>query len=179
MEIIIFFLIISVIAYIVIRYFINLYNNMVFLKNNCDKAFANIDVLLKKRVDLLPQLAIIATKAMGHEKAVFEELLQQREQFIAALSLKNKINITNQLPKNLTSIFALAEKYPELVSKNTLLGLQKQVKQIENQIADRREFFNQTVTLYNTEIHQFPNLIFASLFRFKDIPLLYAQQEPK
>lgn len=116
---------------------------------------------------------------MGHEKAVFEELLQQREQFIAALSLKNKINITNQLPKNLTSIFALAEKYPELVSKNTLLGLQKQVKQIENQIADRREFFNQTVTLYNTEIHQFPNLIFASLFRFKDIPLLYAQQEPK
>lgn len=177
MENIIFFIIIIVIGYIFIRYLINIYNNIIFLKNNCYKAFANIDVLLKKQVELLPVLTRVADKAMAHEKQLFNELVASRQRYLSSTDIEIKVDTANQLAPKIKPLIALAEKYPTLISKAVLLELQTQAKNVEDQIADRREFFNQTVTLYNTDIHIFPNLIFAALFRFKDIPLLYGKQE--
>ncbi|MGG4665267.1 LemA family protein [Providencia vermicola] len=177
MEKIIFFLIIGIVGFIFLRYLVNTYNNIIFLKNNCYKAFANIDVLLKKQVELLPVLTQVADQAMVHEKQLLSELLQSRRRYLESTRLESKVDTANQIAPKIKPLIAIAEKYPQLISKSALLELQKQAKLVEDQIADRREFFNQTATLYNTDIHIFPNLIFTVLFRFKDIPLLYGQQE--
>lgn len=178
MEKIIFFLIIGIVGFIFLRYLVNIYNNIIFLRNNCYKAFANIDVLLKKQVELLPVLTQVADQAMAHEKQLFSELIQSRQRYLDSKKIESKVDTANHIAPKIKPLIAIAEKYPQLISKSALLELQKQAKLVEDQIADRREFFNQTVTLYNTDIHVFPNLIFAVLFRFKDIPLLYGQQEP-
>ncbi|MEQ5137417.1 LemA family protein [Providencia alcalifaciens] len=177
MNQIIFWIFVAVIGTILVRYIVGIYNNIIFLKNNCEKAFANIDVLLKKQADLMPQLTIVAEGAMTHEKRLISELLQSRQHYLSTEQLDVKVDSANQFRSHLKSIFLLAEKYPKLISQQALLALQTSAKGLEDQIADRREFFNQTVTLYNTNIRLFPNLIFTLLFRFKDIPLLYVQQE--
>ncbi|MEY0230902.1 MAG: LemA family protein [Pseudomonadota bacterium] len=179
MGLIVFWIIILLCCYMLIRYLVGTYNSLVFLKNNCYKAFANIDVLLKKRFDLLPAIVQIADQAMTHEKFLINMLVKSRDTYISTSDLDTKINTVNQTAAYFQKAIIIAENYPHLVSKNTLLELQSQTKRIEDQIADRREFFNQTVTLYNTGIQLFPNVIFAFLFGFKMISLLYAQQEPK
>lgn len=179
MGLVVFWIIILLCGYILVRYLVGIYNNLVFLKNNCHKAFANIDVLLKKRFDLLPAMTQIAEQAMSHEKLLLNLLVKSRETYLSTSDIDIKINTVNQSVTYFQKVLIIAEKYPHLISKNVLLELQSQAKLIEDQIADRREFFNQTVTLYNTGIQLFPNIIFAFLFGFKTLPLLYAQQEPK
>lgn len=179
MGLVVFWIIILGCFYVLIRYLIGIYNNLVFLKNNCDKAFANIDVLLKKRFDLLPALVQIADKTMSHEKFLINLLVKSRETYLSTPDIDNKIITVNQTAAYFQKAIIIAENYPHLISKNVLLELQSQTKLIENQIADRREFFNQTVTLYNTGIQLFPNVIFAFLFGFKMIALLSFQQESK
>lgn len=154
-----------------IRQLVMIYNNMVMLKNNCYKAFANIDVLLKKQVDLIPMLIVITQKAMGHEKILFERLAENRDHYLHADVLDQKVNLANQLLPQIKKSLIIAENYPELISEKNLYLLQTQAKELEECIADRREFFNQSVTLYNTEIHIFPNVFFKLIFNFKDIPL--------
>lgn len=179
MGLVVFWIIILGCCYVLIRYLIGIYNNLVFLKNNCDKAFANIDVLLKKRFDLLPALVQIADKTMSHEKFLINLLVKSRETYLSTPDIDSKIITVNQTANYFQKAIIIAENYPHLISKNVLLELQSQTRLIENQIADRREFFNQTVTLYNTGIQLFPNVIFAFLFGFKMISLLSFQQEPK
>ncbi|QAV23525.1 LemA family protein [Proteus hauseri] len=177
MEWFIFIIFILTLVYFLIRQLVTIYNNMVMLKNNCYKAFANIDVLLKKQVDLLPMLTVIAQKAMEHEKSIFESLAISRNNYINATSLNTKIDSANTLFPQLKQSILIAERYPELMSGKTLMTLQHQAKALEDCIADRREFFNQSATLYNTEIHVFPNLLFAFVFKFQDIPLFYPNRE--
>ncbi|MFU9075323.1 LemA family protein [Proteus sp. LHD240705] len=150
---------------------------MVMLKNNCYKAFANIDVLLKKQADLIPMLIVITQKAMDHEKALFEKLAENRGHYLHADVLDEKVNLANQLLPQIKKSLIIAEKYPELISGKNLHLLQIQAKELEECIADRREFFNQSVTLYNTEIRIFPNIVFMFIFKFKDIPLFYPSRE--
>ncbi|MGC2867292.1 MULTISPECIES: LemA family protein [Proteus] len=150
---------------------------MVMLKNNCYKAFANIDVLLKKQADLIPMLIVITQKAMDHEKALFEKLAENRDHYLHADVLDEKVNLANQLLPQIKKSLIIAEKYPELISGKNLHLLQIQAKELEECIADRREFFNQSVTLYNTEIRIFPNIVFMFIFKFKDIPLFYPSRE--
>lgn len=177
MEWLIFIIFILILVYFLIRQLVMIYNNMVMLKNNCYKAFANIDVLLKKQVDLIPMLVAITQKAMEHEKELFKQLAENRNVYLQTVELTEKINLANQLFPQLKTSLIIAEKYPELISGKNLHILQMQAKELEECIADRREFFNQSVTLYNTEIHVFPNILFKLLFNFKDIPLFYPSRE--
>lgn len=177
MEWLIFIIFILALAYFLIRQLVMIYNNMVMLKNNCYKAFANIDVLLKKQVDLIPMLTTITQKAMEHEKTLFEKLAENRTHYLHTDGLNQKVDLANQLFPQIKTSLMIAEKYPELISGNNLRILQTQAKELEKCIADRREFFNQSVTLYNTEIHIFPNILFTLLFNFKDIPLFYPSRE--
>ncbi|MEQ4899433.1 LemA family protein [Proteus vulgaris] len=177
MEWLIFIIFILTLVYFLIRQLVMIYNNMVMLKNNCYKAFANIDVLLKKQVDLIPMLIVITQKAMGHEKILFERLAENRDHYLHADVLDQKVNLANQLLPKIKKSLIIAENYPELISEKNLYLLQTQAKELEECIADRREFFNQSVTLYNTEIHIFPNVFFKLIFNFKDIPLFYPSRE--
>ncbi|MDM3559956.1 LemA family protein [Proteus vulgaris] len=177
MEWLIFIIFILTLVYFLIRQLVMIYNNMVMLKNNCYKAFANIDVLLKKQVDLIPMLIVITQKAMGHEKILFERLAENRDHYLHADVLEQKVNLANQLLPQIKKSLIIAENYPELISEKNLYLLQTQAKELEECIADRREFFNQSVTLYNTEIHIFPNVFFKLIFNFKDIPLFYPSRE--
>lgn len=177
MEWLIFIIFILTLVYFLIRQLVMIYNNMVMLKNNCYKAFVNIDVLLKKQVDLIPMLIVITQKAMGHEKILFERLAENRDHYLHADVLEQKVNLANQLLPQIKKSLIIAENYPELISEKNLYLLQTQAKELEECIADRREFFNQSVTLYNTEIHIFPNVFFKLIFNFKDIPLFYPSRE--
>lgn len=177
MEWLIFIIFILTLVYFLIRQLVMIYNNMVMLKNNCYKVFANIDVLLKKQVDLIPMLIVITQKAMGHEKILFERLAENRDHYLHADVLDQKVNLANQLLPQIKKSLIIAENYPELISEKNLYLLQTQAKELEECIADRREFFNQSVTLYNTEIHIFPNVFFKLIFNFKDIPLFYPSRE--
>lgn len=177
MEWLIFIIFILTLVYFLIRQLVMIYNNMVMLKNNCYKAFANIDVLLKKQADLIPMLIVITQKAMDHEKALFEKLAENRDHYLHADVLDEKVNLANQLLPQIKKSLIIAEKYPELISGKNLHLLQIQAKELEKCIADRREFFNQSVTLYNTEIRIFPNIVFMFIFKFKDIPLFYPSRE--
>lgn len=177
MEWLIFIIFILTLVYFLIRQLVMIYNNMVMLKNNCYKAFANIDVLLKKQVDLIPMLIVITQKAMGYEKILFERLAENRDHYLHADVLDQKVNLANQLLPQIKKSLIIAENYPELISEKNLYLLQTQAKELEECIADRREFFNQSVTLYNTEIHIFPNVFFKLIFNFKDIPLFYPSRE--
>lgn len=177
MEWLIFIIFILTLVYFLIRQLVMIYNNIVMLKNNCYKAFANIDVLLKKQADLIPMLIVITQKAMDHEKALFEQLAENRERYLHADILDKKVNLANQLLPQIQKSLIIAEKYPELISGKNLHLLQIQAKELEECIADRREFFNQSVTLYNTEIRIFPNIVFTFIFKFKDIPLFCPSRE--
>ncbi len=156
----------------IIRYLIAIYNNVVMLKTFCDKAFANIDIILKKQADLVPQLIAITEQHLAYEKNIFVELANSRQRYLASGETDQKINSANEFEKQLNKYWLLYEKYPILSSQKSLLNLQVQLSHLEEQIADRREYFNNSVELYNTGIQLFPNLIFANLLRYKSRNIL-------
>ncbi|MGS0629643.1 LemA family protein [Photorhabdus asymbiotica] len=160
-------LILLVIQLVAVRYLLGIFNKIVLLKTYRDKAFANIDVLLKKQADLIPQLITIAEQVMAHEKSLFLQLSEARKNYLSTKIIDEKVMIGNTLEHQLSSLLMRAENYPALISQPTFQHLQAQITLLENQIADRREFFNESVTLYNTGIRQFPNIIFAWILRYK------------
>lgn len=142
------------------------------LRLNIDKAFHNIDVLLKQRADEIPQLVNIAKHAMNYEKQTLERLTQLRNQFLQANKTEQKTKISNEISQITHTIFGVVENYPNLKTNENMLALQARITEIENAIADRMEFFNDSVTLYNIAINEFPNLILAKLLAYKDRTLL-------
>ncbi|MFV0566747.1 MAG: LemA family protein [Flavobacteriaceae bacterium] len=151
---------------------INAYNRLVMLKFNVDKAFANIDVLLKQRADEIPNLIAVVKENMKYEEGVLNKLTQLRTNFLNTSSANEKIEISNEIEKTVKSIFAVSENYPDLKSNNNFVMLQQRVSEIENAIADRREFFNESVNAYNIGTHVFPEVIFARLMGYQDKTLL-------
>ncbi|PHM39671.1 hypothetical protein Xmau_02680 [Xenorhabdus mauleonii] len=159
---------ILVILFVLLSYYlINTYNNVVTLKNYTDKAFANIDILLKQRVDEIPELVNITEQAMSHQKSLLLELAQLRERYLVSHHTDHKIQINNEITHTLYNVLAIAENYPQLNLLNNLHQLQKRLTLLENKIADRHEFFNDSVTLYNIGIQTFPNVVFAKILGYQ------------
>lgn len=148
-------------------YIFSLYNGLIELNNNMDKAWANIDVLLKKRSDLIPNLVETVKGYMKHEKEVLTKITQLRSELSNETETKDKAKTSNQITETLKTIFAVAENYPQLKANENFLHLQKEMSLIEEQIADRREFFNNSVLLYNTRIQVIPDSLFASIMSYK------------
>ncbi|MCT2409755.1 LemA family protein [Chryseobacterium antibioticum] len=159
-------------AVAVISFFINLYNKLVMMKFNVEKAYSNIDVVLKQRADEIPNLVSVAKHFMNYEKEILTRLTELRTSYHNASGSNQKTGLANETSRALKSFFAVSENYPELKSNNNFLELQKRISELENKIADRREFFNDSVNLYNIGIHEFPNVIFAKMFGYKDKTLL-------
>lgn len=166
-----------------ILYIIVLYNNLVALKRNTNKSWSNIDVLLKQRHDELPKLVETCKQYMTYEKTTLENITKARNlvnQARAAGDIEGLGKAETFLRSQLGNLFALAEDYPELKANDAYNHLQSRISGLENAIADRREYYNETATLNNIRIEQFPDVLVAKLFAFRAFSLLeFSDQEKK
>lgn len=155
------------VIWIFVIYGFIVYNRIISLKNTREQSFADIDVQLKQRFDLLPNLVNTVKWYVKHEDETLTKLTQARTSFLNAWSIDEKIGAENVLSWALKSIFAVAENYPDLKANQNFLSLQTEMSDIENKIASARRFFNSATTEYNTYIQQIPNNIIAWISWFK------------
>ena len=163
----------------VIAYLVTIYNSLVRLKNDINKAWANIDVLLKQRHDELPKLIETCKGYMQYEQKTFELVTQARSAYSKASSVGEKAQADNMLSGALKTLFAVAENYPELKANNNFMQLQGRITDLEEKIADRREFFNDDVNTYNTRIQQLPDVFLAGLMKLQRRDLFKVADEDR
>lgn len=161
------FIIVIVVAIVVALLAISAYNRMVGLNQRANQAFADIDVQLKQRHDLIPNLVETVKGYATHEKGTLEAVIAARNAATSAGSVEDKVQAENVLSGALRQVFALSEAYPDLKANQNFLGLQNQLTDIENKLAAARRFFNNTVSEFNAAIQQFPSVLFAGMFGFK------------
>jgi len=147
-------------------YVIIIYNGFVALKNNINQDWSNIDVLLKQRFDELPKLIKVCEGYMQHEQKTLEAVIKARSQVHSARSDQDRMQAQNMLTDTLKSLFMVVERYPELKADAGFRQLSNRISEIEDQIADRRELFNASVTIFNTRLDQFPDVVIARWFNF-------------
>lgn len=140
-----------------VGFFLSIYNSLIEMKNNIGRSWANIDVLLKQRHDELPKLVKVCEAYMQHERAVFDGLSEARAALASAAGVTQRAEAENQITRALGQFFAVAENYPDLKANTSFASLQARISELENAIADRREFYNDTVTMFNTRIEQIPD----------------------
>jgi LemA protein len=160
---------------VIVVYTTLLYNNLVQLKHNVTKAWANIDVLLKQRHDELPKLVETCKQYMKFEQETLQKVMEARSKVFAARETQNIPELgqaEGALRATLGHLFALAEAYPDLKTNQSFQQLQARISSLENAIADRREFYNESVNINNVRVEQFPDTIIAGMFNFKPAPLL-------
>ena len=157
------FIILAIVALLVI-YLVTLYNGLVALKNNRENAFADIDVQLLNRFDLVENLVSTVKGYAAHEKATLQGLTDARTRFMSAQTVDAKLEASNQLTGALKSLFAVSENYPDLKANTNFLQLQNELSDIENKLAAARRFFNATTKEYNTAIQTFPGNLIAKHF---------------
>ena len=156
-----------VILWILVIYVIAKYNSIISLKNTRENAFSDIDVQLKQRFDLIPNLVETVRGYANHEKEALIWVVEARNKYTTATSTSDKIEADNMLQSSLKSIFALSESYPDLKANQNFLQLQAELSDIENKIAASRRFFNSSTREFNTSIEMFPGNIIANIFGFK------------
>jgi LemA protein len=158
------------------------YNGLVQLRNNVGKAWANIDVILKQRHDQLPKLVEVCRQYKQFEQATLARVIEARALVASARESRNIPALgtaEGALHAGLGRIFAVAEAYPELHSNEQFMQLQAAIKALENALADRREFYNESVNLLNVRVEQFPDAIIAGWFGFKEHALLQFAEDEK
>ena len=160
-------------------YMVILYNELVRLRNENDRAFANIDVLLKQRHDEIPNLVSCVKGYMDHERQTLEAVALARTASIGAASISQKAQADLRLTGALHTLFAVAERYPELKANQNFLALQKRISELEERIADRREFFNDDVATYNTRIAQLPEVFLARQMKLRPRQLFQVSEQER
>jgi LemA protein len=158
---------------------IALYNGLVRLKNQIENAWAQIDVQLKRRNDLIPNLIETVKGYAKHEKTVFEEITKARSAMMSASTPAQKAKASNALSDTLKSLFAVAENYPTLKANENFMQLQEELSGTENKIAYSRQHYNDMVMRFNMKLQVFPNNVFASMFSFKRQDMFKATEEEK
>jgi LemA protein len=178
----IFWAVTGLLVVVLLVYAIQIYNRLVSLKHNIAKAWSNIDVLLKQRHDELPKLVEVCKEYMGYEQETLERVMTARSQVARAREGGDMGALgaaETQLRLGLGNLFAVAEDYPELKANSNFQHLQDRITALENGIADRREYYNESVNLNNVRIEQFPDVIVASKFAFGPAQLLEFSEEEK
>lgn len=160
-------IIIMVIVFILFVMLISIYNRLVRLRNNREQAFADIDVQLKQRHDLIPQLVNTVKGYMKHEKGVLTEITEARSQAMKASSIDEKISAENRLSQALQGLNISVEAYPDLKANQNFMNLQEEISDIENKLAASRRFFNSATKELNNAVEVFPSNLFAGMFGFK------------
>lgn len=162
----IFGIIAILVGLIILGYIISIYNSLVRLKYNIEKAWSNIDVLLKQRHDELTKLINTVKGYIKHEKTVLENITKARTAFMNAKTVHGKAKADNMMTSTLKSLFAVAENYPQLKANENFKQFQNRVSEIENHIADRREFYNDSVNTFNIRIEQIPYMFVANMLHY-------------
>ena len=169
---------IIVIAAIVFLLFA-LYNSVIGAKMRVGEAFSQIDVQLKRRADLIPNLVETVKGYAKHEKEVFEEVTKARSALIGAKGVEEKAKANSELGNTLKSLFAVAEGYPNLRASENFSALQEELSDTENKIAYARQFYNTVVMDFNTKLATYPTVIFANMLGFKPAEFFAATDEEK
>src|ERR1700726_4303401 len=170
----IFFVVAGILLYLII-----IYNELVRLRNDNDRAWANIDVLLKQRRDEIPNLVETVKGYMQHEQQTLVAVTQARTASMNAASVRQKAQADLMMTGALRGLFAVAENYPQLRANENFLKLQNRISELEERIADRREFFNDDVNTYNTRIGQIPEVFVASFMNLKPRAMFQVSDEDR
>jgi len=161
LQVVIIFIIVLIVIGLV-SWFFTVYNGLIHVKENIKKSWANIDVLLMQRSDEIPKLIKVLKSFVKHEKTMFDNVMDARKSYLGANSIDEKADADNQISDALKSVFALSEAYPELRSNDNFLNLQDRISGLENEIADRRELYNESVNNYNIRIQSLPDVVIAN-----------------
>jgi LemA protein len=172
-------IIVVVVVLIVIGYIIALFNGLVRLKNRAKEAWSDIDVQLKRRYDLIPNLVKTVKGYAAHEREVFEKVTEARANAISAKGVEEQQKAENMLTGALKSLFAVAENYPDLKASQNFLELQQELTDTEDKIEAARRFYNANVRDLNIKIEAFPSNIVASIFGYKQMTLFEMEESQK
>ena len=162
------FVVLLVIIGVVIVAAIGIYNGLIVLRNRCENAWSQVDVQLRRRYDLIPNLVETVKGYAKHEREVFEKVTQARASAINAGTVKDQAQAENMLTGALKSLFAVAENYPDLKANQNFLMLQEELAGTEGKIAYARQFYNDMVMKFNQKQQVFPSNIIANMFNFKE-----------
>ncbi len=172
-------LIISIIAIVLVLIFIYYFNRLVTLSNRIDNSLSQIDVQLKKRADLVPNLIETVKGYAKHEKGIMKEVTEARKAMLSAQTLPQRVKAGAQLETALKSIFAIAENYPQLKANENFLQLQNELAVIEDKIAYARQFYNDSILSYNNTCTTFPGTFFAGIYGKKQKEFLQIPAEAR
>lgn len=177
-DILYIYIIIGIIVILLI-YILITYNSFINSRNLVKEAFSTMDIYLKKRWDIIPNLIEVVKSYSKYEKETLTKITSLRSSSYDDLTMDNKININEELSKYLSNIFAFSENYPELKANELYTNLSNNLISIEDEIANSRKYYNGTVRNFNNKIQMFPNNILAKLFRFKEFKMFEANAEEK
>lgn len=161
---------------LLIGYIISTYNRLVSNKNSLDESFSTMDVYLKKRWDLIPNLVETVKGYAKHEKNLFKEVTELRSKSYQDLSLDEKNEINKKLTTTLNKLIAVAENYPELKANENFLDLSHELKNTEQDIANARKYYNANVKVYNNQVMIFPSNIIAKIFKFEKVSMFEIEE---
>ena len=175
------YIIIGVVAIIllIVAFIVANYNALIQLRNKVRDQFSQIDVQLKKRADLIPNLVETVKGYAKHEKGTFEDVVKARNTYLSANTVEEKSEANNAMTTALNKLFALAENYPELKANENFLDLQAQLKDCEEKISYARQFYNDSVLAYNNKCEMVPSNIIAGMFHFEKEKFFEASEEDR
>lgn len=168
------FVIVSLIAYA-----FTIYNNLISLKENIKKSWANIDVILKQRHDEIPKLISVCESYAQFEKGILDRLMKARENYFGAKGVSKKAAASGEVSAALGGLFAIAESYPELKTNEHFMNLQNRISHMEETLADRREFYNDSANNYNIRIQQIPDVIIAGFLNYQKEELFQVSERDR
>jgi LemA protein len=168
-----------VIVVLILLWGVSTYNKLVILRGRVDNSWAQIDVQLKRRFDLIPNLVSSVKGYAQHEKETLEEVTASRTKYLSAKTPEEKLGANSELSGALSRLFAVAENYPDLKASTNFLDLQKQLKDTEDKISYSRQFYNDTAMKFNITIVKVPTSIIAGLFGFKGRPYFKTEGEER
>ncbi len=171
--------IIIAIILILVIWLIGTYNGLVNLRNKKDEQWSQIEVQLKRRADLIPNLVETVKGYAKHEKETFEEVIKARSAYTSSKSVEDEMKASGLMTEALSKLFALAENYPELKANENFLSLQNDLKETEDKISYARQFYNDSVLSYNNKIQMVPSNIVASMFKFEKAVFFETEEKDK
>lgn len=171
------FLVIVIVIFLFVG--LNIYNGLVALRNQLERAWANIDVILKQRFDEIPQLVQVIEQYANYEAGILTKLAEARSKYGSARSVDDKIQSAQSMSIAMNGLMALGENYPELKANQNFIELQGRVSKLEETLADRREIYNDVVAQFNTRIEQFPDVLAARVLNYSRQSLFQVEEFEK
>ncbi len=172
-------IVVLVIVVLLLIFIATTYNGLIQLRNRKDDQWAQIDVQLKRRADLIPNLVETVKGYAKHESGTLEEVIKARNAFVSAKTPEDEMKASGEIEKAVSKLFALAESYPDLKANQNFLGLQADLKDTEDKISYARQFYNDSVLTYNNKVEMFPSNLVASMFHFTKAPFFEVAEADK